>query len=116
MSATISATTGKLYGIQRVCHAWEEPRSSFYGKKERLAKPAITRKRGPKTLLSDDELLTLIRTDLATSRFIGEGHRKVWYRLRFVKGHKIRSAANGSYASCVNIICSLRTGLSKGSP
>lgn len=89
MSATISATTGKLYGIQRVCHAWEEPRSSFYGKKERLAKSAITRKRGPKTLLSDDELLTLIRTDLATSRFIGEGHRKVWYRLRFVKGHKI---------------------------
>jgi putative transposase len=89
MSAAISATTGKLYGIQRVCHAWEEPRSSFYGKKERLAQPAIARKRGPKTLLSDDELLTLIRTDLATSRFIGEGHRKVWYRLRFVKGHKI---------------------------
>lgn len=89
MSATISATTGKLYGIQRVCNAWEEPRSSFYGRKERLAKPLVTRKRGPKTLLSDDELLTLIRADLATSRFIGEGHRKVWYRLRFVKGHKI---------------------------
>jgi transposase InsO family protein len=89
MSATISATTGKLYGIQRVCHAWEEARSSFYGRKERLANPTVTRKRGPKTLLSDDELLTLIRTDLATSRFIGEGHRKVWYRLRFVKGHKI---------------------------
>jgi transposase InsO family protein len=89
MSTAISTTTGKLYGIQRVCDAWEEPRSSFYGRKERLAKPAVARKRGPKTLLSDDELLTLIRTDLATSRFVGEGHRKVWYRLRFVKGHKI---------------------------
>lgn len=89
MSTAISTTTGKLYGIQRVCDTWEEPRSSFYGRKERLAKPAVARKRGPKTLLSDDELLTLIRTDLATSRFVGEGHRKVWYRLRFVKGHKI---------------------------
>ena len=89
MSATISATTGKLYGIQRVCHVWEEPRSSFYGIKERIANPGIARKRGPKTLLSDDELLTLIRIDLATSRFVGEGHRKVWARLRFVQGIKV---------------------------
>ena len=89
MSATISATTGKLYGIQRVCHAWEESRSSFYGRKERLANPPVTRKRGPKTLLSDDELLTLIRADLATSRFVGEGHRKVWFRIRFLQGIKV---------------------------
>jgi transposase InsO family protein len=51
--------------------------------------PAVSAKRGPKTLLSDEELLDLIRDDLATSLFKGEGHRKVWARLRFVKGHKV---------------------------
>lgn len=89
MSAAISTSTGKLYGVERVCNAWEEPRSSYYGRKVRITKPVVHRKRGPKTKISDDELLALIRTDLATSPFIGEGHRKVYARLRFVKGHKI---------------------------
>ena len=89
MSAAISPITGKLYGVKRVCNAWEEPRSSYYGRKARSSKPGLNRKRGPKTAITDDELLALIKTDLATSRFIGEGHRKVWARLRFVKGHKI---------------------------
>ena len=30
MSAAISPATGKAYGVQRVCCAWETPRSSFY--------------------------------------------------------------------------------------
>jgi transposase InsO family protein len=46
-------------------------------------------KRGPKTPLTDAEVLDLIRTDLATTTFIGEGHRKVWARIRFVKGIKV---------------------------
>jgi len=91
MSATISPSTGKAYGIQRVCEAWEFPRSTFYARKARLETPssAPPAKRGPKTLLSDEELLELIRSDLATSAFKGEGHRKVWARLRFIKGHKV---------------------------
>jgi putative transposase len=89
MSAAISATTGKLYGVERVCNAWEEPRSSYYGRKARSAKPVANRKRGPKTTITDDELLSFIRDDLATSSFIGEGHRKVHARLRFIKGYKI---------------------------
>lgn len=89
MSASTSLATGKLYGVERVCTAWEEPRSSYYGRKARSSKPVEHRKRGPKTTITDDELLALIRDDLATSRFIGEGHRKVYARLRFVKGHKI---------------------------
>ncbi len=89
MSATISEATGKLYGVERVCNAWEEPRSSYYGRKARSTTPAANRKRGPKTAITDDELLVLIKTDLATSSFIGEGHRKVWARLRFVQGHMI---------------------------
>lgn len=89
MSATISATTGKPYGVQRVCEAWEMPRSSFYGRKARRTESPVPLKRGPKTLVSDDELLALIRHDLATSLFTGEGHRKVWARIRFVKGIKV---------------------------
>ncbi|HTP66492.1 MAG TPA: IS3 family transposase [Geobacteraceae bacterium] len=89
MSATISPATGKTYGVQRVCAAWEVPRSSFYGRQSRKAVTLVPLKRGPKTPLSDDELLDLIRIDLATSTFIGEGHRKVWGRLRFVKGIKV---------------------------
>ncbi|NTW60835.1 MAG: DDE-type integrase/transposase/recombinase [Nitrospirae bacterium] len=89
MSASLSPTTGKLYGIERVCTAWEEPRSSYYGRKARRAKPVAAQKRGPKTAITDDELLALIKADLATSKFTGEGHRKVWARLRFVKGYRI---------------------------
>lgn len=91
MSATISLATGKHYGIQRVCKVWDVSRSTFYTRKARVecVTPAVSAKRGPKTLLSDEELLDLIRDDLATSLFKGEGHRKVWARLRFVKGHKI---------------------------
>jgi len=89
MSATISLATGKAYGVQRVCLAWEMPRSSFYGRVARKAVPSVLLKRGPKTLLTDDEVLALIRTDLETSPFIGEGHRKVWGRLRFVQGIKV---------------------------
>lgn len=89
MSAAISPATGKAYGVQRVCCAWEMPRSSFYDRVARKAVPPVLLKRGPKTMLTDDEVLALIRTDLATSSFIGEGHRKVWGRLRFVKGIKV---------------------------
>ena len=89
MSAAISPTTGKAYGVQRVCRAWELPRSSFYGRIARKAVSPVLLKRGPKTLLADDEVLALIKADLETSCFIGEGHRKVWGRLRFVQGIKV---------------------------
>ena len=46
-------------------------------------------KRGPKTPLSDAALLELIRADLNTSPFQGEGHRKVWARLRVRDGVKV---------------------------
>jgi transposase InsO family protein len=46
-------------------------------------------KRGPKTALSDAPLLELIRADLAASPFQGEGHRKVWARLRVRDGVKV---------------------------
>jgi transposase InsO family protein len=86
MSQTISPATGKPYGVQRVCHAWEQARSSFYDQHQRLQSPATApapNKRGPKPAVSDEALLELIRADLAASPFHGEGHRPVWRRLRY---------------------------------
>jgi transposase InsO family protein len=91
MSQTASAGTGKLYGVERVCQVWEQARSTFYDRQERAQKAAEGVKparRGPKPPVSDEELLELIRRDLAASPFRGEGHRKVWGRLRF--GKKVR--------------------------
>lgn len=91
MSRTVSASTGKSYGIKRVCLVWDQARSTFYARKQRAEVPSggpSPAKRGPKTEMSDEELLKLIRADLAESPFQGEGHRKVWMRLRYVK--KIR--------------------------
>ena len=84
MSARTSPSTGKPYGVLRTCAAWGIPRSSFYSKT--CPSPGSSegdptperRKTGPKTELSDSELLSLIREDLAASSFCGEGHRKVW--------------------------------------
>jgi len=76
MSAATSPSTGRRYGVKRVCDAWDVPRSSFYHH-QRAAKPApAPRRRGPKPAISDDALLAAIRADLARSPLTGEGHRK----------------------------------------
>lgn len=77
MSATISLSTGKTYGVARVCSAWGVARSSHYARKVRRIHSTSPSKRGLRPLLNDKELLTRIRADLASSPFIGEGHRKV---------------------------------------
>jgi putative transposase len=92
MSGTASSATAKPYDVKLVCRTWEQPRSSYYAHHraaELPVKVALPGKRGPKTALSDDQLLELIRADLATSPFQGEGHRKVWARLRVRHGVKV---------------------------
>lgn len=88
MSQTISPGTGKPYGVQRVCAIWEQARSSFYHAVRHVPQESPKR-RGPQPSISDEALLTLIRHDLATSPFIGEGHRKVWARLRVRDGVRV---------------------------
>ena len=68
-----------------VCETWRVARSSVYalraqvvGEQVQSRKPG---KRGPKTELSDEELLKEIRTVLSESPFLGEGHQKVKVRL-----------------------------------
>ena len=37
MSQTVSASTGAAYGVERVCVVWEQARSTFYDRRERVA-------------------------------------------------------------------------------
>jgi putative transposase len=93
MAAATSPTTGRRYGVARVCQVWDASRSSFYAARQRkadtAAPPAPARRRGPKPVVSDDALLAAIRNDLARSPWTGEGHRKVWARLRVIDGIRV---------------------------
>jgi putative transposase len=88
MAGSTSLETGRMYGVRLVCDMWDVPRASYYAWKERRGRRdegawvAPLKKRGPRTEVSDDELLELIEQDLADSPFHGEGHRKVHHRLR----------------------------------
>ena len=94
MSGETSASTGKLYGIERVCRVGGLARATFYARRSRAAAVAarvegtvegpaqLARRRGPVPSVSDARLDELVRADLAASPFVGEGHRKVWARLR----------------------------------
>jgi putative transposase len=91
MSRTISEGAGKLYGLERVCRVLDFPRSTLYAQKARESTrvaPLHPMRRGPKPMVPDAQLLVAIRADLAASPFTGEGHRKVWARLRIL--HDIR--------------------------
>jgi len=92
MAAATSPATGRPYGVARVCQVWEVPRSSFYAARQQAAAitpPAPARRRGPKPTVSDEALLAAIRADLARSPWQGEGHRKVWARLRVMDGIRV---------------------------
>jgi putative transposase len=80
MSGVISPVTGKPYGLAAVCRVWRLARSGVY--RHQSTTPARQR-RGPLGAMSDDALTTEIRGVLAASPFYGEGHRKVWARLRY---------------------------------
>ena len=86
MAKAISPIAGQPYGIQRVCQLWDVPRSSFYAAQAREQQSAVPApppaRRGPKPAITDEALLAAIKRDLETSPWTGEGHRKVWARLR----------------------------------
>ena len=92
MSATTSATTGRRYGLQRVCRAWEYSRSALYARRAQAAQRqpgALPARRGPVPAVSDAQLLAAMRADLARSPFQGEGHRKVHARLRILDAIRV---------------------------
>jgi hypothetical protein len=91
MAAATSPATGQAYGVKRVCTIWDVARSSFYAARRQDARPAgrPAGRRGPKPALSDADLLAAIRRDLERSPWSGEGHRKVWARLRVIDGIRV---------------------------
>ena len=90
MSGEVSPATGKPYGVQRVCAALNVSRSTVYARLKSASLPkAPPARRGPKPKVSDAVLLEAIRADLDASPFVGEGHRKVWARLKFGRGLRV---------------------------
>jgi transposase InsO family protein len=93
MARATSPAGSQPYGIRRVCQAWGVPRSSFYAAQAPTPDSAIPAcpptRRGPKPFVSDEALLAAIKRDLETSPWTGEGHRKVWARLRVRDGIRV---------------------------
>jgi hypothetical protein len=87
MSQTSAPSTQRRYGLARVCRVGELARSTVYLAQARPPAPALPgQKRGPKPRWSDEVLREKIREVLAASPFLGEGHRKVWARVRWQGG------------------------------
>ena len=93
MAEATSPTTGRRYGVARVCPIWDQPRSSFYAARQpqagAVAPASASARRGPKPSVGDEALLAAIHADLERSPWTGEGHRKVWARLRAIEGVRV---------------------------
>ncbi len=81
MSRTASPSGGGPYGLARVCRVWRAARASVY-RHRAPPREVPPRRPGPVGPMPDAELVAAIRDVLAASPFHGEGHRKVWARLR----------------------------------
>jgi putative transposase len=81
MSHRVSPSTNKAYGLQRVTRVWRVARATVY--RRRRPDRGERRKPGPVGAMRDDALVEAIRRLLEDSPFYGEGHRKLWARLRF---------------------------------
>jgi transposase InsO family protein len=82
MSRQVSPCTDRVYGLQRVTRIWGVSRATLY-RHRRPAGVAERKRPGPCGATSDDDLVAAIRQLLTGSPFHGEGHRKLWARLRF---------------------------------
>ena len=81
MSRTASPSSGTCYGLARVCRVWCTSRATVY--RHRCPAPADPPgRRGPSGPVPDAVLVEAIRAVLSGSPFHGEGHRKIWARLR----------------------------------
>ena len=82
MSRQVSLSTSRAYGILRVARLWSLSRATLY-RQRRCEQPGSRRRPGPVGPMPDEALVEVIRALLAASPFHGEGHRKIWARLRF---------------------------------
>jgi putative transposase len=83
MSAGLSISGRRCYGLARVCRVWGVPRAGIYRRRRAANQPEPPRRRpGPQGPMPDAALVDEIRGVLTASPFHGEGYRKVWARLR----------------------------------
>jgi putative transposase len=82
MSRQVSPSANHAYGVLRVTRVWAASRATLY-RHRRSDQRRRGRRPGPVGPMPDEALVAAIRKLLAASPFHGEGHRKVWARLRF---------------------------------
>jgi putative transposase len=82
MSRRVSPSTDQVYGLQRVTRIWGVSRATVYRHRHGSDRTAPKRP-GPLGAMLDEDLVGEIRKLLTASPFHGEGHRKLWARLRF---------------------------------
>ena len=82
MSRRVSPSAHRAYGVLRVTRVWAASRATLY-RHRRSDQRRRGRRSGPVGPMPDEALVAAIRKLLAASPFHGEGHRKVWARLRF---------------------------------
>jgi hypothetical protein len=61
MRTVVSPSTRQRYPLTMVCQVWRVARSSVYAAATLPARPAPASKRGPKTVVSDEQLVTAVR-------------------------------------------------------
>jgi putative transposase len=83
VSRQVSPSANRSYGVQRVTRVWGTSRARLYRHRRWCDEPCPRRRPGPVGPMPDAALVEVIRELLAASPFHGEGHRKVWARLRF---------------------------------
>ncbi len=117
MSETCSISTKRRYGWSRICRVWCLPRSTVYDWRRRRSQGArAVSRRGRKPVVSDEVLLSAIRSILAqapASTFYGEGYRKVWARLRF-RGIRADKERVRRLMGEHNLLAPTRTGRPRG--
>jgi transposase InsO family protein len=82
MSRQVSPSTAKAYGIERVTRLWGVSRATVC-RHRRPSAGNVRGRPGPRGAMADEDLVGEIRKLLTGSPFHGEGHRKLWARLRF---------------------------------
>lgn len=82
MKVSTSPSSGRPYGVALVCRVWKVARATVYRRRVPVD-PGPRRRPGPEGPMPDAGLLERIRGVLDASPFHGEGHRKIWARLRF---------------------------------
>ncbi|MBU4484999.1 DDE-type integrase/transposase/recombinase [bacterium] len=86
-----SPLTGKGYPTSLVLKVAGVSSACWYGKRTKGANPS---KRGPKTSISDEDLLVHVRREIVVSKFHSEGYKKIRARL---KRRDIRVGKNRVY-------------------